>query len=71
MDTAHDTPSRPRRRRGRRPVIASAVVAALALGAVGIWAAVRFLIEHVVISDVFYYDPAQSMTDDVVTNHLR
>lgn len=67
MDTAHDIPPRPRRRRGRRPVIASAVAASLALGGGGIWAADRYLIEHVAISDVSSYEAAQSTTDDAVT----
>ncbi|MHC9045736.1 phosphodiester glycosidase family protein [Microbacterium saperdae] len=65
MDTRQQTP-RPTRRR-RRILLAGGLVLALTAGGGAAWAADRFLLEHVSITDVSAYEAANSNTDDAVT----
>ncbi|WP_347344392.1 phosphodiester glycosidase family protein [Microbacterium sp.] len=53
-----------RRRRTRRTILAAAIALTLTGGGAAVWAADRFLIEHVEISDVSAYEAAQSADDD-------
>ncbi|MBW9093340.1 phosphodiester glycosidase family protein [Microbacterium jejuense] len=56
MDTSH------KKRRTRNIVIASGLVVALSAGGGAVWAADRFLIEHVEIADVSEYEAQNSTT---------
>jgi len=53
---------RPRSRRVRNAVVASGLVLALSGGAGAVWAADRFLVEHVEIADVSEYEAQNSST---------
>ncbi|MFT4258728.1 phosphodiester glycosidase family protein [Microbacterium sp.] len=65
MDTAHDAPRKPRRR--RRIIIASTLAVALSLGGGAAWAMDRYLIQHVSISDVSEYEAENSETAGAIT----
>lgn len=67
--TASRRESRRRRlsRKARTIVISSALVVVLVLGGGAAWAADRFLIAHVEISDVSEYEAAQTASDDAST----
>ena len=56
-----------RRRRTRRTILAAAIALTLTGGGAAVWAADRFLIEHVEISDVSAYEAAQSAAADDAT----
>lgn len=63
MDKKSSANTGPRRRRVRNTVIASSLVVALSGGAGVVWAADRFLVEHVEIADVSAYEAENSSTD--------
>lgn len=53
-----------RRRRLRITVLAAALAVVLSAGGAAVWAADRFLVEHVEISDVSEYEAANSTPTD-------
>ena len=63
MDEKSSDRTKPGRRRLRNTVIASGLVVALSGGAGAVWAADRFLVEHVEIADVSEYEAQNSATD--------
>ena len=63
MDNKSSANERTRRRRVRNVVIASGLVVALSGGAGAVWAADRFLVEHVEIADVSEYEAQNSSAD--------
>ena len=63
MDKKSSDRTKPGRRRLRNTVIASGLVVALSGGAGAVWAADRFLVEHVEIADVSEYEAQNSSTD--------
>jgi exopolysaccharide biosynthesis protein len=63
MDEKSSDRTKPGRRRLRNTVIASGLVVALSGGAGAVWAADRFLVEHVEIADVSEYEAQNSSTD--------
>ena len=63
MDKKSSRSTKPGRRRLRNTVIASGLVVALSGGAGAVWAADRFLVEHVEIADVSEYEAQNSSTD--------
>ena len=63
MDKKSSDRTKPGRRRLRNTVIASGLVVALSGGAGAVWAADRFLVEHVEIADVSAYEAQNSSTD--------
>ena len=63
MDKKSSRTTKPGRRRARNTVIASGLVVALSGGAGAVWAADRFLVEHVEIADVSEYEAQNSSTD--------
>lgn len=65
MDTAQNSPRKPRRR--RRIILSSALTVALSLGGGAAWAVDRYLVEHVSISDVSEYEAENSSTGEPVT----
>ncbi|MFK4804293.1 phosphodiester glycosidase family protein [Microbacterium sp. ZW CA_36] len=62
MDNKSSDRTRAGRRRLRNTVIASGLVVALSGGAGAVWAADRFLVEHVEIADVSEYEAQNSST---------
>lgn len=65
MNTRKQHPRRPHAR--RRAVLAAGLSLLLTAGGGAAWAADRFLIEHVAISDVSSYEAANSNADNTVT----
>lgn len=63
MDEKSSDRTKPGRRRLRNTVIASGLVVALSGGAGAVWAADRFLVEHVEIADVSEYEAQNSSSD--------
>jgi len=63
MDKKSSANTGTRRRRVRNSVIASSLVVALSGGAGAVWAADRFLVEHVEIADVSAYEAENSSSD--------
>jgi exopolysaccharide biosynthesis protein len=63
MDKKSSDRTKPGKRRLRNTVIASGLVVALSGGAGAVWAADRFLVEHVEIADVSEYEAQNSSTD--------
>ena len=63
MDKKSSDRTKPGRRRLRNTVIASGLVVALSGGAGAVWAADRFLVEHVEIADVSEYEAQNSSID--------
>jgi exopolysaccharide biosynthesis protein len=63
MDDKNTDHTKPRRRRVRNTVIASGLIVALSGGAGAVWAADRFLVEHVEIADVSEYEAQNSATE--------
>lgn len=61
-DNPENTPSKKRKKHRKRAIIAGSLTLSLLLGGTAAWAANRYLIEHVEISDATAYEAAHSST---------